>query len=100
MTVNRTKRVKVKKETPQKDPIFHIVHSKARLPKSILNRLQEIKKRAKGKIPILVIDDREQKMKVELKPVTRCEEKIKKLRGIDLISLALEHLLTCRRKYL
>lgn len=100
MTVNRTRKAKTKKEIPQVDPIFHFIHSKQRLPKSILNKLRAAKKCAKGKIPVLIIYNKEQKMKVELKPVTRREEKIKKLQGIDLISLALEHLFTCRRRYL
>lgn len=99
MKVNHTRGTKAKKGTPE-DPIFYTVHSKMKLPKSILHKLRAIKRGAKGKIPVLIIHDREQEMKVLLKPFTLVEERIKKLQGIDLISLALTHLLTCRRRYL
>lgn len=100
MRISHTKRIKAKKTTPQEDPIFYIIYSKRRLPKSLLLKLREMKKRARGKIPILVIDNKEQRMKVELKPITRREAKIRKLQGIDLVSIGLEHLLTCKRRYL
>ena len=99
MKVNHTKRTKAKKDILGEDPIFHIVNSKMKLPKSILRKLWAVKRGAKGKIPLLIIHDREQGIKVVLKPFTRIEEKIKKFKEHDLIALALEHFLSCR-KYL
>ena len=97
MTVNRAKRAKAKTKTLQEDPIFHVVNSKMKLPKSILRKLWAVKRDARGKIPVLIIHDREQGIKVVLKPLTRIEEKIKKFKEHDLIALALEHFLSCRR---
>ena len=102
MKVNHIMKGKAKKEIPQEDPIFYTVHSKARLPKSIARKVQEIKRHAhaKRKIPILIIDDREQKMKVTIHPHTRLDGRIDKFKDREIITMAFEHLLICRRRYL
>lgn len=84
------------------DGIFQVASIDSKVPKSIYKKLHKLRKQSRGKIPVLIIRDRDLKIKVEIRLCgTKAERQILKLNSDNIIALALEHLQNCRkgRKY-
>lgn len=78
--------------------IFQVANIDSKVPKSIYKKLYELKRKSKGKIPVLIIRDRDLKIKIEVKLCgTKVERQIFKLNSDNIITLALEHLQNCRK---
>ena len=78
------------------DGIFYVVTLKQKIPQSIFKKIQEAKQKAKGKIPILIIKSKDQKIELVIRSKTRLEERIRKLKNSEIIGFAIEHFLTCK----
>lgn len=80
------------------DEVFYFVKIEARIPKTILKKLNKVKAQARKKIPGLIIWDRDKKCKLLVRLYdSKIERTINNLRSSQIVELALEHLLTCRK---
>lgn len=77
--------------------VFYFEKIEARIPPTILKKLNKIKAQAHKKIPGLIIWDREKKCKILVRFYDlKVERKINSLGSFQVVELVLEHFLTCK----
>jgi hypothetical protein len=90
-----TKKTKV---VTDENEVFYLVKIEARIPQMILKKLNKVKVQAHKRIPGLIIWDRDKKCKILVRLYdSKIERTINNLRSSQIVELALEHFLTCKK---